>query len=209
MDAPTIRVIGFKTEYLFNPKTKKNDREVELVEYAPVHAIMTSRITDRVANMMPPEAIDNDDDGKKLSFMRARWEMIEPSYRAWKDGREMPLDGTPLAVWPGVTAEQAEALRRVGLRTVEDVATLTDSVMGKVHLPNVRDLVTQAKAFLEAADRSVVADQMAKQQDEIDALKEQLSAAMELLEEANKPKKGKAKAEAEDEQEEAGETEKA
>ncbi|NVM43258.1 hypothetical protein HWX16_23595, partial [Ochrobactrum intermedium] len=107
------------------------------------------------------------------------------------------------------TAEQAEALRRVGLRTVEDVATLTDSVMGKVHLPNVRDLVTQAKAFLEAADRSVVADQMAKQQDEIDALKEQLAAAMELLEEANKPKRGKAKAEVEDEQEETEETEKA
>lgn len=199
MDAPTIRVIGFKTEYRFNPQTKKNDREIELVEYAPVHAIMTSRIIDRVANMMPPEAIDNDDDGKKLGFMRARWEMIEPAYKAWKEGREMPLDGTPLAVWPGVTAEQAEALRRVGLRTVEEVANLTDSIMGKVYLPNVRDLVSQAKAFLEASDRNEVADQLAKQQDKIDRLEEQLAAAMELLEEANKPK-GKAKEKGDEEQ---------
>lgn len=193
MDAPTIRVINFRTDYLFNPQNKKHDREVDMVEYAPVHAIMTSRIHDRISNLIPPEFIENDDDGKKIGFMRARWDMIEPAYSAWKQGRELPLDGTALAVWPGVTTEQAEALKKVGIRTVEEVADLTDSVIGKIHLPNVRDLVTQAKAFLAASDRNEFADQMAKQQDEIDGLKEQLFAAMELLEEANKARTGKGK----------------
>lgn len=192
MDNPTIRVTGFKIEYAMNKETGKRDRPIEWVEYAPVHAVMTSRIWDRVKNLMPPENIDNDDDGKKIAFMRHRWAMIEPAYEAWKQGQDLPLNGTPLAAWAGVTAEQAQALSRMGIRSVEEVASLTDSVMGKVPLPNVRDLIAQAKAFLDASDRNVVADKLAGQQSEIDGLKEQLAAAMELLEEQTKGKKGKA-----------------
>lgn len=191
METPTIRVTGFKVEYALNKDTGKRDRPVEWVEYAPVHAVMTSRIWDRVKNLMPPETMENDDDGKKLGFMRHRWAMIEPAYDAWKKGQEIPLHGTPLAAWGGVTAEQAHALTRVGIRTVEEVAGLTDAAMGKIPLPNVRDLIAQAKAFLDTADRNVVADQLANQQTEIDTLKEQLAAAMELLEEQAKGKKSK------------------
>nr|DAO70305.1 MAG TPA: protein of unknown function (DUF4332) [Caudoviricetes sp.] len=192
MDAPTIRVIGFKVEYSMNKETGKRDRPVEWVEYAPTHAVMTSRIWGRVKDLMPPEVLDNDEDGKKIAFMQHRWAMIEPAYDAWKKGQELPLSGTPLSTWAGVTAEQAQALNRVGIRTVEEIAGLTDSHIGKVPLPNVRDLIAQAKAFLETADRNVVADKLAEQQGEIDVLKEQLAAAMELLEEQTKGKKTKA-----------------
>ncbi|WP_420959358.1 hypothetical protein [Brucella sp. IR073] len=197
MEAPTIRVLSFKTEYELNRETGKRDVPVDYVEYAPVHAVMTTRIWERVKNLRPPEFIENDDDGKKLSFMRVRWAMIEPAYEAWKRGQELPMEGTPLAAWAGVTPEQAQAFHRAGIRTVEEVASLTDGVISKIHLPGVRDFVVQARAFLEAADRNVVADKLSAQQDEIDSLKEQLAAAMELLEETNKAKGGKAKAEKE------------
>ncbi len=194
MDAPTIRVIGFKTEYALNKETGKRDIPVEWVEYAPAHAVMTSRIWDRIKNMMPPESLENDDDGKKIGFMRHRWAMIEPAYKAWKDGQELPLNGTPLSAWAGVTAEQAQAFTRIGIRTVEEIAGLTDSLIGKVPLPNVRDLIAQAKAFLEASDRNVVADRMASLEAENENIKEQLAAAMELLEEQHKSGKDKGKA---------------
>lgn len=199
MDAPTIRVLGFKTEYKLNRETGKRDIPVDYVEYAPVHAVMTTRIWERVKDLQPPEFIDNDDDGKKIGFMRARWSMIEAAYDAWKKGMEIPLDGTPLAAWAGVTPEQAQAFHRAGIRTVEEVAGLTDGVMSKVQLPGIREFVQQARAFLDAADRNVVADRLTSQDAEISALKEQLAAAMELLEEANKPKRGRP-AKVEDEQ---------
>ncbi len=180
-DLPSIRVLGFKTEY------RDGKEAIEWVEYAPVSAIMTTRIWERVKKMRPPENIANDDEGKKMDFMRHRWSMIEPAYEAWKAGQEMPIDGTPLGAWHGVTTEQVTAIQRLGIRTVEEVATMTDSVVVKLPIPNPRELVRQAKAFLEASDRGQAAKKVAEQDAKISALEEQLAAAMELLSEKTDP----------------------
>jgi hypothetical protein len=193
-DAPTIRVLGFKVEYIDDPKGGDKQIARDWVEYAPISALLTTRIWDMVHKMRPPERIRGDDDGKKMDFMRYRWAMIEPAYTAWKSGQDIPLDGTPLGAWPGVTAEQVMAIQRLGIRTVEEVAGMSDSVITKLPIPNPRELVKQARAFLEATDRGAAAKRLADQDSKIEALQEQLAAAMELLEEkASKPKPAKTK----------------
>ena len=187
-DLPTIRVLGFKTEYKVSDGKPK---PVDWVLYAPISAPLTMQTWARISDMMPPERdINNDDEGKKLAFMRHRWAMIEPAYLAWKQGNDIPVDGTPLSAWAGITPEQVRVLQGQGIRTVEEIAKMTDGAAAKVHLPNVRDMIKQARLFLESADAAVAAQKAAQQDARIADLEEKLAAAMELLEQNVKPKRG-------------------
>ena len=123
--------------------------------------------------------------------MEAIWSAIEPAYEAWKKGFEIPTAGTPLAAWAGITADQANALRKLAIYTVEDLASLTDDKFPRVPMPNVRQVRDLARKYLESDGDTRTAERLNAQDGEIAVLKEQLEAAMELLKEqqTSKPKK--------------------
>lgn len=147
MDTPSIRVMGFRTTY-----TKKEGMSElvarDLVKYAPVHAINT--VTEEfISHLRPPENdLDRDDTGLKVGHMQALWGQIEPYYNAWKKGTEVPETGVPLSAWAGVTAEQADVLRKSHIRTVEDLSQMNDNQMARIMLPNARALKQTATEFL-------------------------------------------------------------
>ncbi len=188
-DLPTIRVLEFKSEY-----KKRNGEmvEVEWVRIAPVSAIMTSQVWHRIKDLLPPDEISNDDDGKKIDFMRHRWSMIEPAYNAWKSGNEVPLGGTPLAAWGGVTPEQSKLLQQHGFRTVEEIAEMTESSIVKLPIPRLRELPALARKFLDGIGTAENAERLTALEDQIKDLAEKLAAAMELLEQATGGKNKKA-----------------
>lgn len=194
-DRPTILVLGFKTTYEKNQQTGKVDRAVDWVHFAPVHSATYTQITERVDFLRPdPAKIKNDDQGLKIDMMRDRWAQIEPAYKAWKEGHDIPEHGTALGSWPGINEAQAQAFRGAGIKTVEQVSTMPESVIARVPLPGVRDLKAQAAAFLENSDRAAAAAKVTEQDAKIAALEEQLAAAMELLSEkaeAEKPRRGR------------------
>ncbi|RWI94659.1 MAG: hypothetical protein E5X33_30510 [Mesorhizobium sp.] len=211
---PLIRVIGFKTSYeklpvKGDPVTEKcdtkgykldasNRRILELqpedwVTYSPSHSPLNTRTTERVRHLLPdPSLMGEDQDGEKLRFMTARWNQIEPAYEAFKAGREIPLNGTALAAWSGVTPEQAEVLRTAGIRTVEEVRDLPDGQLDRVRLPNMRDLRKQAGLFLANSDAAKAAEREAAKDAQIAELVERQAAMEAMIEELTKPKgKGK------------------
>lgn len=168
-----IRVIGFKTIM-----SKKTGKPVEMVEYASAHSIQSATTVARVKDMMPKDGLTGD----KAMHINAVWSFIEPHYKAWKEGVDMPEDGTPLSVWSGVTESQIFEFNQVGIRSVEDLAAAGDTAMDKVKLPNARALRKQAEAFIEAR----------KEQDSaatIAALQERLAAAEAVIAEQSEPKK--------------------
>ena len=64
------------------------------------------------------------------------------AYRAWKNGQDIPLDGTPIKGWLRVSPAQQEAMISAGVRTVEDLAAANDEAlrrigMGAVELKNI------------------------------------------------------------------------
>lgn len=216
-DVPQIRVISFKTSYVQlplkgDPVTEKCDlkgykldasgrrltelQEEDWVTYSPKHSPLATRTTERVRLMIPdPEKMGNDQDGEKLRFMTYRWNQIEPAYLAFKAGRDIPINGTPLAAWAGVSPEQADVLRVSGIRTVEEVRDMTEGQADKVHLPNMRDMRKQAKLFLEntdvakAAEREAAKDAVIEEMAAQNASMAERMAAMEtLLEERTNPK---------------------
>lgn len=207
---PMIRVLGFKTTYEMLPikgdplnddvdakgykLDKKGNRIKELQEehwvtYSPAHSPLNTINTDRIRTMMPdPERMGSDEDGAKLRFFSYRWSQIEPAFKAFKEGREIPLNGTPLANWPGITSEQAEVLRQHALRTVEEVRDLTDGAIDRVRLPGMRDLRQQAKLFLENNDAAKAAEREAQKDRIIEEMSERMAAMEALLEERTQPK---------------------
>jgi hypothetical protein len=120
--------------------------------------------------------------------MRHMWATIEPAYLAWKEGREVPLNGTPLAAWPGVTPEQAEVFRLAGIRSVEQVRDLTDSLRAKVRLPNTRELQDLAKLYLENTGVAAAAEREAAKDRQIADMAERMEAMEALLKDAMTPK---------------------
>lgn len=126
-------------------------------------------------------------------MMHEIWNVVRPAYEAFKQGQEVPDNGTPLAAWPGITPEQASVLRGAGFCTVEDVAQATDSTIGRIQLPGARLIVENAQRFLKAQDKAQVASELAAKDEQIAALKadqEELKALVEQLM-ADKPRRGR------------------
>lgn len=212
---PQIRVLGFKTAYeklpvKGDPAVDKCDlrgfkldaagniikelQAEDYVTYAPAHSPMNTQISERVRHMIPDhDKMGEDQDGAKLGFFMARWRQIEPAYEAFKQGREIPIDGTPLGAWAGITPEQGEVLRMSGLRTVEEVRDLTESMFSRVRLPNVRELVKQAKLFLENSNVAKAAEREAQKDAIIEELASQVAALRDRIEADgdDKPKRGR------------------
>jgi hypothetical protein len=99
---------------------------------------------------------------------KARW---PKQYAAFKAGQDQPIIGTPLENWPVLSPAQVETYRSTGrIRTVEDIAGLTDSGVELLG-PNGYKIREAAKAFV--APRPSREKEM---QAELDETKRQLAA---------------------------------
>ena len=104
------------------------------------------------------------------------------SYEKWKNGQEMPPNGTPIRGWGIIGAAQQENLVRMNILTVEDLACANDEGKRRIGM-GALDLVNKAKAWLaQIQDKGPLTMKMAaleaekaRQDKEIDALKEQVA----------------------------------
>lgn len=113
------------------------------------------------------------------------------AYAAFKAGKEVPLVGTPIDMLPGMGPSQALNLKAMNLRTIEDVAAVSDeNTMNRMGM-GARDLVNRCKAWVgEKSNESVaLKDELDKERAERQALEDRLAA----LEKAGKPKKARRK----------------
>jgi hypothetical protein len=187
-----IRVIQFRTEY------RPGKEPLDWVEFTSSDAVNDSgqamhTTWEVVKRIMPPEDIPNDDGGFKMAAMRSQWNQIGPAYESWKSGEEAPESGTPIAAWAGVNTDQAAALRGVGIKTVEAMAAVSEGILSKPILPNMRELKRQAAMWLEGQSSAALAAQIAELQAQNAAMLEMLAErAAEADDEAeNKPRRGR------------------
>lgn len=108
-------------------------------------------------------------------------EAYAESYRRWKLGQEIPVEGTPIKTWPAITPAQVETLLRIGVRTVEDLSRLSDEGLSKVGMGAI-DLKNKAKAWIAAGndkgklaqDMTILQRENANMKSTIDRLTEQI-----------------------------------
>jgi hypothetical protein len=154
-------------------------RQVDWVEYGPLGSADRTRIPEKVARLSRVAEHTGTNEAAKLA--QGIWETIRPHYESWKAGRETPLDGTPLAVWNGVTPEIADFLRSKQVRTVEELAALTDTHITRFGMPGLRDIINQAKRFLAGADTRAAATKIASVEEENARLKADLDELKRLM----------------------------
>jgi hypothetical protein len=98
-------------------------------------------------------------------------------YAAFRQGKEGDdqLSGTRLGDWPFLSRGQVEELRYIGVKTVEQLANVADSV----NYPGLQQLKAHAKSWLETAKNSAYAAQqterLERQDNEIETLKAALA----------------------------------
>lgn len=102
---------------------------------------------------MPPEQRAQNEDA-------LLWSVAEAHYNAWLAGQELPVDGTPLEAWPGVTKAQVDKFRAMRLRSVEEVAAMTDSDADHYGM-GARKLRDMARAFVGAKGDAAKAGEIA------------------------------------------------
>lgn len=172
----SIIVLEFKQEY-------RDGKAIDWVLVGPRgEAIERTQTWHRISKIIPPEEPPRGlAESPSYVAMKARWDQIEPHYRAWKSGNAAPETGTPLGAWSGVNAAQADVLKRMHIKTVEDVAEMTEADVAKLPFPGARDLPKLARDYLEGKD-------MADLQAQNAAMAEKLAA---LEAEVNKPRRGR------------------
>lgn len=164
-DKPAIYPSRFWTDYKDNKLDPTNPTKIDMVECVKRGAPGTAIIY-------------------KISRAKAdpvTWSVIGPYYDAWLKGNEEPDEGTPLSAWPGIRTQEADRLRSIMIRTVQDVAGMTEADMDRCNVMGMRTLREKAIAFLGAADQAKAAADSLEAKHEIASLKTSLAEAMESI----------------------------
>jgi len=69
------------------------------------------------------------------------------AYNRWKNGQEIPLNGTPIKGWGVISPAQQETLIRLNILTVEDLAAMNDEGIHRVGM-GASELRNKAKGWL-------------------------------------------------------------
>jgi hypothetical protein len=94
------------------------------------------------------------------------------------------VEGTLLEEWPGITRSQAEELKYFNIRTVEQLAGVSDS--NAQNIMGIQFLKQKATAYLEASKEEATAEALAEMTARLEALEarnQELEAELETVEE--------------------------
>lgn len=72
---------------------------------------------------------------------------FKKQYDAWRNGQELPPDGTPILGWGVISPAQQQNLIRMNILTVETLAAINDEGQSRIGMGAV-ELKTKAKAWL-------------------------------------------------------------
>lgn len=97
----------------------------------------------------------------------------EQSYKAWKENRAAPINGTPIDQWPQASPAEIEVIRNANIRSIEDLANCNDEALGEIGM-GARSLKHKAQLYLEnAKNHGAVSEKMNAMEVELETEKEE------------------------------------
>lgn len=110
-------------------------------------------------------------------------------YESWKQGQEIPVDGTPIKNWSVPSPAQIKMMTDLNIRTVEELAALPDDGVRRLGMGGT-ELKLKAKAFLDSSrDSGKVAHEMASLKKTNELLQKNLDDMKAQLDALTKDKK--------------------
>lgn len=109
-------------------------------------------------------------------------EQYEKQYKAWKNGQELPLEGTPIRGWGVLSPAQQEMITRSNVLTVEDLANLNEEGLRRLGMGALQ-LKTKAVAWVtQLQDKGPLVQEIAAVRSENAVLKTSLDALQRRVE---------------------------
>lgn len=109
------------------------------------------------------------------------YDKFSKQFAAWKEGHELPRDGTPIKTWAMATRDAITRLLAGGITTVEDLAAIPDSGLNIIGMDG-RYLRDMARGWItEAKDKGANAKALADANVEIATLKETVATQNERI----------------------------
>ena len=151
----------------------KNEEWVEVAKVGVTIPATTPHNIERLKKAAKKAMAQNDEKDNEFA---ALWRTIEPYYNNWKTGGDADLiiNGTPLAAWSGITKDVVDGLKPFNIRSVEDLASVNDSIMARIPNPNMHLYRERARKFLSTKDIAVAVAELTNANAEVEALKAQL-----------------------------------
>ena len=174
-----ILIHRFYTVFEDDPKNPGKQRARDMVEYGPIGMAGRTHAVERIDVLSSPQRVA----GANPAVVAAKvlWDFIKPRYEAWKTNQDLPETGTPLAAWNHLTQQQAEILRVNGIRSVEDVSTLTDVHFNRIPIPNLRSIVEASKKFLDSKDVNSFTSELQAKDEQLAAANARIDQMAEML----------------------------
>lgn len=146
------------------------------VDYVVITAVGTKDEVPRECSSWLPYIKQQVQEGR---LPAAHYEHYVRSYEAWKKNEELPVDGTPLKVWPVITPAQLKNCLAANVRTVEDLAAINAEATQRIGM-GAQELKLKAVTWLKASkDVGAVVQNNSALMTEVARLKAQLAAAEE------------------------------
>lgn len=122
---------------------------------------------------------------------KEHYEYFKKAYASWKEGQEMPIEGTPIKAWAVLSPAQQNTVIQANIRTVEDLALAPEGALHEIGM-GARALKQKAQAWLDTAQTGKGAEKIVDLEsklqllaDENEKLQKQL---IEFMSEAEKTK---------------------
>lgn len=104
-------------------------------------------------------------------------------YQAWKNGQELPLNGTAIRGWGVISPAQQETLIKMNILTVEDLAAINDEGIKRVGM-GAGELKVKATAWLaQLQDKGPLTLKMAALETENELLKSSVAGMSATMDE--------------------------
>jgi hypothetical protein len=141
-----------------------------------------------------PQWFDAQDQEVRAGRILPEWvQKWRRDYELFKQGQEIPLDGTPIRGWKMLTGAQQDNLIRLNILTVESLATMNAEAAQQVGMGAI-ELKRRAEAWLsQNADKESGAVKLADALRQIDILKETNATLTEKIDQLAKQVEGKKK----------------
>lgn len=147
------------------------------------YAMITPPYSKDVVEMKVQTWLERMDADVKAERIPLAWaQMYRQQYEAWRNGQELPPNGTPIKGWPVISPAQQEMLIRINILTVEDLAAINDEGARRIGMGAV-ELKHKAAAWLRTAeDKGPLTQENAALKMENQSLRQQIETLLEQVE---------------------------
>lgn len=118
-------------------------KDVDFVQITPIGS------RDVIDKTIPDwfEGLDTQANGGRIP---AAWvSQYKAAYKAWQDGQEIPVNGTPIRGWGLISPAMQENCTRANVRTVEDLAQANEESLWRIGM-GALDLKNKAIQWIKA-----------------------------------------------------------